>query len=102
MCGRFTLTVPAHEIEAAFGLFEGLDAAIPPRYNIAPTQQVLAIRETDAGRRYASLRWGLVPFWADDLKIGNRLLNARADGIATKPAFRDALKKRRCLVVADG
>jgi putative SOS response-associated peptidase YedK len=102
MCGRFTLTANAHEIEEAFGLFEGLDPVMPPRYNIAPTQQVLALRSTETGRRYVSLRWGLVPFWADDLKIGSRLLNARADGIATKPAFRDALKKRRCLILADG
>jgi putative SOS response-associated peptidase YedK len=102
MCGRFTLTASAHDIEAAFGLYEGLDPATPPRYNIAPTQQVLALRATEAGRRYGTLRWGLVPFWADDLKIGSRLLNARADGIATKPAFRDALKKRRCLILADG
>ena len=102
MCGRFTLTANAHEIEEAFGLFDGLDPALPPRYNIAPTQQILALRSTEAGRRYVSLRWGLVPFWADDLKIGSRLLNARADGIATKPAFRDALKKRRCLILADG
>jgi putative SOS response-associated peptidase YedK len=102
MCGRFTLTANAHEIEEAFGLFEGLDPALPPRYNIAPTQQILALRSTEAGRRYVSLRWGLVPFWADDVKIGGRLLNARADGIATKPAFREALKKRRCLILADG
>jgi putative SOS response-associated peptidase YedK len=102
MCGRFTLTVPAHEIEEAFGLFEGLDSAMMPRYNIAPTQQVLALRSDEAGKHYVSLRWGLVPFWADDLKIGARLLNARADGIATKPAFRAALKRRRCLVLADG
>ena len=77
MCGRFTLTVPAHEIEEAFGLFEGLDPATPPRYNIAPTQQVLALRTDEAGKRYVSLRWGLVPFWADDLKIGSRLLNPK-------------------------
>jgi putative SOS response-associated peptidase YedK len=102
MCGRFTLTTPAQRIEEAFGLFAGLDPAFAPRYNIAPTQSVLAIRRTDAGKEYVALRWGLVPFWADDLKIGSRLINARADGIATKPAFRAALKRRRCLVVADG
>ena len=102
MCGRFTLTANAHLIEETFGLFEGLDPALGPRYNIAPTQQVLALRRTDTGRAYVKLRWGLVPFWADDLKIGSRLLNARSDGIATKPAFRAALKRRRCLILADG
>ena len=104
MCGRFTLTVPADEIAAALGVFEGLVAGLKPRYNIAPTQQVLALRQTstDEPPAYTQLRWGLVPFWADDLKIGSRLLNARADTIAEKPAFRAAFKRRRCLIPADG
>ena len=101
MCGRFNLTANAAEIEKAFDLFESL-GDLTPRYNIAPTQQVLAIRQDEGKRAFCRLRWGLVPFWADDLKIGYKLINARADGIATKPSFRDALKKRRCLIPATG
>jgi putative SOS response-associated peptidase YedK len=70
-----------------------------PRFNVAPGQDVLVVRAT---REVASLRWGLVPAWADDPKIGHRLVNARAESLAVKPAFRDALRLRRCLVVADG
>lgn len=77
--------------------------AVKPRYNIAPTQEVAAIRESDAdGRELALLRWGLVPFWAKDPSIGNRMINARAETVAEKPAFRAAYRKRRCLVLADG
>lgn len=76
----------------------------PPRYNIAPTQKLLCARRepADQRRHAALLHWGLVPSWADDPKIGNRMINARADGIADKPSFRNAFKKRRCLVLADG
>jgi putative SOS response-associated peptidase YedK len=101
MCGRFNLTANAAAIEEAFGLF-GSPGDLTPRYNIAPTQQVLAVRQEDGKRAACRLRWGLVPFWADDLKIGYKLINARADGIATKPSFRDALKKRRCLIPVTG
>jgi putative SOS response-associated peptidase YedK len=75
-----------------------------PRYNIAPSQEVLAVRILpDSGEREGTLlRWGLIPSWAKDPGIGNSLANARADTIAEKPAFRSAFKKRRCLVVADG
>jgi putative SOS response-associated peptidase YedK len=99
MCGRFTLTRPA-------GLAEqfGVDLAAPvPRYNIAPTQQVLALRYLAEEKREAALlRWGLVPSWATDLSIGNRLLNARAETVIEKPAFRTAFLRRRCLIPADG
>ena len=74
----------------------------PTTPNVAPTQQVAVVRQTDAGRECVMLRWGLVPSWADDIKIGVSLLNARAETVATKPAFRTAFKKRRCLVLADG
>jgi len=79
-------------------------AEMPPRYNIAPTQPVAAIRLEAATetREYAALRWGLVPSWATDLKIGSRLINARAETVASKPAFRAAFAKRRCLIPADG
>src|SRR3954463_7969789 len=104
MCGRFTLTVPASEIAAALGVFDGLEPDLKPRYNVAPTQQVLVLRQASPEQppAYCRRRWGLVPFWADDLKIGSRLLNARADTIAEKPAFRAAFKRRRCLIPADG
>jgi putative SOS response-associated peptidase YedK len=101
MCGRFTLRQPAHAVGEQFGL----DAvpAFEPRYNIAPTQSVLAVRHAaGTGKEAVFLRWGLVPSWASDLSIGNRLLNARAETIAEKPSFRAAFKHRRCLIVADG
>jgi putative SOS response-associated peptidase YedK len=102
MCGRFTLRTPTRDIVAVFQLDEAPD--LSPRYNIAPTQLVPAVR-LDAEhqtRELVLLHWGLIPFWADDRKIGNRMINARAEGIATKPAFRRAFKSQRCLVVADG
>ncbi|MEX0708968.1 MAG: SOS response-associated peptidase [Woeseia sp.] len=101
MCGRFAFYSPA---EAAAQLF-GTPASAPvePRYNIAPTQYVAAIRVTDSDEReLLMLRWGLVPSWARDPAIGNRMINARAETVAEKPAFRAAYKSRRCLVLADG
>jgi putative SOS response-associated peptidase YedK len=100
MCGRFTLTVSKETIADFFGLIDVPELA--PRYNIAPTQQVLAATTSDHGRQLAWYRWGLIPSWAADLSIGNRLINARADTVATKPSFRSAFKQRRCLVLADG
>jgi putative SOS response-associated peptidase YedK len=77
-----------------------------PRYNIAPTQPVFAVREHPGGPKPSheavALRWGLIPSWASDASIGNRMINARAETLATKPAFRTALKKRRCLIAAEG
>jgi putative SOS response-associated peptidase YedK len=102
MCGRFTLRTPAHEIAKQFQLGEVPD--LPPRYNIAPTQDVATVRinpKTEK-REFALLHWGLIPFWAEDPKVGYSTINARAETVATKPAFREAFKKRRCLVVADG
>lgn len=86
---------------ALFGVVDG--PAVEPRYNIAPTQRVAVVRCDAEGRRtVAMLRWGLVPFWAKDPAIGNRLINARAETAAEKPAFRAAWRRRRCLVPADG
>jgi putative SOS response-associated peptidase YedK len=74
-----------------------------PRYNIAPTQDVAVVRQPAGSSRQLSwLHWGLVPSWADDPSVGGRMINARSETLATKPAFREALRKRRCLVVADG
>ncbi len=101
MCGRFTLLTSPEELSQQFGLSEIPD--LSPRYNIAPTQQVAAVRTAEKGQReLVLLRWGLIPSWADSPAIGVRLLNARAETVADKPSFRSALKQRRCLIPADG
>lgn len=99
MCARFTLSAPANRVGELFDL-SLLDAE--PRFNITPTQTVLTVRAPEGKREFANLRWGLVPSWAKDLKIGNKLLNARSETVADKPSFRSAFKSRRCLIVADG
>ena len=104
MCGRFTLRAPASLIAEQFSLFEV--PLLKPRFNIAPTQPVPVVRMTpqqpEPRREFVFLHWGLVPSWADDPAIGNRMINARAETVAEKPSFRAALRRRRCLVVADG
>lgn len=101
MCGRFTLRTPAAEAARHFALFEVPE--LEPRYNIAPSQPVAAVRAAASGQReLVMLRWGLIPSWADDPALGNRLINARAEGVHQKPAFRQAFRRRRCLVPADG
>jgi putative SOS response-associated peptidase YedK len=102
MCGRFTLRSSPQAVAEAFGLPE-----IPellPRFNIAPGQPVAVVRQEPRaeGRQLVLLRWGLIPAWADDPSIGDRLANARSETAATKPSFRRAFRSRRCLVVADG
>jgi putative SOS response-associated peptidase YedK len=100
MCGRFTLRTPTPILIEHFGLAR--IPALPPRFNIAPTQDVAVVRQPAAAREVALLRWGLIPAWAKDPAIGNRMINARAETVATKPAFRTAFRRRRCLVLADG
>ena len=100
MCGRFAFYSPSEATAALFGASGSID--LKPRYNIAPTQDIAAIRDTDDGRELTTFRWGLVPFWAKDPSIGNRMINARAETVAEKPAFRAAFRRRRCLVLADG
>jgi putative SOS response-associated peptidase YedK len=100
MCGRFTLRSSSTKVAETFGLSEA--PLFEPRYNIAPTQPVAAVRATPEGRQLASLRWGLIPSWADDPSIGYRMINARSETVATKPSFRSAFKNRRCLIPADG
>lgn len=100
MCGRFTLTAAEHVILDLFEI-----QTLPPqtaRYNVAPTQDVLAVRTGEDAREAAMLRWGLIPHWAKDKAIGSRMINARAETVAEKPAYREAFAQRRCLVVADG
>jgi putative SOS response-associated peptidase YedK len=102
MCGRFTLTVPGEALAEHFQLTEA--PGVVARYNIAPTQPVAAVRDpaNGKGRELTYLHWGLIPPWAGDPKIGSRLINARAETVAEKPAFRAAFKYRRCLVPASG
>ncbi len=101
MCGRFAFYSPAEATAALFGVNDA--KPVEARYNIAPTTWVAAIRDAeDDVRELVMLKWGLIPFWAKDPSIGNRMINARAETVAEKPAFRAAYKKRRCLVLADG
>ncbi len=100
MCGRFTQAADGEIIARVFDLPEAPRMA--PRYNIAPTQEVAAVRADGAGRRISLLHWGLIPSWAKERTMGARMINARADTLAEKPAFRSAFRARRCLIVADG
>ncbi len=100
MCGRYTLYHYLEEIEERFDV-EFEEDEYEPRYNIAPSQSVVTIRRTDA-RRVARCKWGLVPAWAKDPAIGNRMINAKAETLAEKPSFKHALARRRCLIPADG
>lgn len=101
MCGRFAFYSPSEATAALFGVSGSV--AVEPRYNIAPTQFIAAIREDeDRTRELVMLRWGLVPFWAKDPAIGNRMINARAETVAEKPSYRAAFRHRRCIVLADG
>lgn len=101
MCGRFAFYSPSEATAALFGASGALP--VEARYNIAPTQYIAAIRDDeDSARELIMLRWGLIPFWAKDPSIGNRMINARAETVAEKPSFRAAYRRRRCLVLADG
>lgn len=104
MCGRYTLTVSAEELVELFGLDAPPDAQLlsSPRYNIAPTQQAPVVVGVDRGRALVSMRWGLVPSWAADEKVGNKHINARAETAAGKGPFRAAFARQRCLVPASG
>jgi putative SOS response-associated peptidase YedK len=109
MCGRFTNRLTWRQLRELYGVTEpeiGLDEAepeLPPRYNIAPTQVVPVVRAgRRGGRELALLRWGLIPWWAREIEIGARMINAKAETVAEQPAFRNAFQRRRCLVPADG
>ncbi|MFQ5346464.1 MAG: SOS response-associated peptidase [Rhodothalassiaceae bacterium] len=102
MCGRFLLTSPLEAVRAAFDLGP-VASNLAPRYNIAPTQEVAVVRTgTGGGRALAFLRWGLVPSWMKEIPKGRPMINARAETVAERPAFRAAFRARRCLVPADG
>lgn len=100
MCGRFTLTVDPAEIADAFGAFT-FPSQFAPRFNIAPSQPVLAI-PNDAKNKAEFFLWGLIPSWAKDPAIANKLINARGETIAEKPSFRGGFKYKRCLILTDG
>ncbi len=100
MCGRFTLTTNLGAIAARVGVARFLGEGVA-RYNIAPTQTVIVVND-DGTRQLTQMQWGLIPSWAKDPAIGNRMINARAETVATKPAFRVAFRKRRCVIPADG
>ncbi|MGD8379147.1 MAG: SOS response-associated peptidase [Gammaproteobacteria bacterium] len=100
MCGRYAYFAPPDQIARAFGLADVPD--FPPHYNVAPTQDAPVIRDIGEGRQCHLLHWGLIPFWAKDASVGNRMINARAETVSDKPAFRRAFRHRRCLVPASG
>ena len=102
MCGRYTLTSNSERIEERF-VCNTSALSYSSHYNIAPTQPVLALvnNEDNTTRRAGFLRWGLIPSWAEDPSIGNKMINARSETLAEKPSFKRALRKRRCLIVAD-
>src|SRR5271166_283695 len=102
MCGRFTLRSSPQLISQDFEVPE--HSTLFPHFNIAPSASVATVREEPKShmRDLVLMRWGLVPFWAEDPKIGNKMANARSETAATKPSFRRSFKTRRCLIVADG
>ncbi len=102
MCGRFVSSSPPDEIAQYFDAVNDVPEALEPNYNVAPTQDVYAVLADGGVRKVESLHWGLVPFWAKDPKVGNRMINARAETLATKNAYKRALQKRRCIIPADG
>jgi putative SOS response-associated peptidase YedK len=102
MCGRFTQLFTWEEIYNLCNVSNPLAPNVRPSWNVAPTQDVGVILPEDGRRIYKTMRWGLAPAWAKDLKIGNQLINARLESVAEKPAFRTAWKTRRCIVPASG
>jgi putative SOS response-associated peptidase YedK len=100
MCGRFSLLTYAEKLAERFNVQDLIDRP-DPIYNIAPMQMVATVVQRE-NRQLVMMKWGLVPSWADDISIGNRLINARAETVATKPSFRAAFKRRRCLILTNG
>jgi len=101
MCGRYTVSNPGEILPELLGNDEAFEVAA--RYNVAPTQVApVVVAGPDGSRTLREMRWGLVPYWAKDMEIGNRMINARSETAADKPAFRDSFQRRRCLVAADG
>ncbi|MDQ0971851.1 putative SOS response-associated peptidase YedK [Neobacillus niacini] len=102
MCGRFTLTATVDQLIDRFDIeFFLQEEEYNPSYNVAPSQSVLAVINDGARNKMGFLRWGLIPPWAKDMSIGYKMINARAETLTDKPSFRNAYKKKRCLIVAD-
>jgi putative SOS response-associated peptidase YedK len=101
MCGRFVAASPPDQIARYFDA-QAPEALLEPSYNVAPTNDVYAVLEDGTTRRVEALHWGLVPRWAKDPSVGNRMINARAETLATKNAYKSAFAKRRCIIPADG
>jgi putative SOS response-associated peptidase YedK len=102
MCGRFTQSFTWAEIQEFYKLVNELAPNLKPSWNVAPTQEIGVIGAKEAGLGFTRMRWGLVPYWAKDLSVGAKLINARSDTIAQKPAFREAFAKRRCVIPVSG
>lgn len=102
MCGRYALTLPQEAMVQVFGAVPSNDLPAGPRWNICPTTAVPVVTASDAGRRLVAMRWGFLPHWYDSPTAGPLLINARSETVATKPAFRDACRARRCLIPASG
>lgn len=102
MCGRYSLFASKEDLMERFDIFQWEELEWIERYNVAPSQQVLAVVRGMDGNRAGFLRWGLVPSWASDPKIGYKMINARSETVDQKPSFKRLLKRRRCLIIADG
>ncbi|MCP4576805.1 MAG: SOS response-associated peptidase, partial [Deltaproteobacteria bacterium] len=100
MCGRFAMTMELSELMEAFPWID-FGTVYKPRYNITPSQEILAVPNTSKNKA-GWFRWGLIPSWAKDIKIGYKMINARGETVAEKPSFRNAFRKRRCLIPSDG
>jgi putative SOS response-associated peptidase YedK len=100
MCGRFTQQRPASELAEIFAA-EPLAEDLGPRFNVAPTDEALVVVQRDDRRAITAYRWGLIPHWAESAKVGSRMFNARAETLTSSPAFRDSLRRKRCLVPVD-
>jgi putative SOS response-associated peptidase YedK len=101
MCGRFVGFSTLEMLQEHFPI-DVADVQVTPNYNVAPTQEILSVARHENKNHLLNYHWGLIPFWAKDLSIGNKLINARSETVATKPSFRNAFKKRRCLIPSNG
>jgi putative SOS response-associated peptidase YedK len=102
MCGRFTLHSPESQIREAFNLEHTEPLGLEPRFNIAPSQDIPIIRDTESGHELTMARWGLIPGWSNESRIKYSTINARIESVAEKPTYRTSFKRRRCLIPADG